>query len=552
MNGAEAFVRTLKEAGVDTFFGLPGSTEAPLLEAIRADGGIRYVLALHESAAVAMADGYARATGRVGVVGLHTTVGTMNGMSQVYNAARDGTPIVVTAGHKDRVVLAEDGFCAIPDLASLLRPFTKSSWQSLSAESIPSDLARAIHFAMTPPKGPAYLVIPEDLMGNALDAGSPEPSAPRVGLRSIAGLPDIADIRVAAEMLAGARHPVLVIGSHAAKATTEVSAVAEAFQVGVVAADLMDLAALTYPTGDPHYLGVYGEQEEVLDGCDLVVAVGCRVFFPFSDQGRPRLPAGAKLIHIHPDAVEIGRLESTEVGLAGDPAAILRRLVAALEEVGGLGTATRRDRSARTKALSAARRDAVRRELEAAKDVKPASVALLAAEFGRIVPPQAIIVEEAVRASRLVFRHATLSPGAEVWRSTGGSLGWGLPAAVGAKLGRPDRPVVLLTGDGSFHFSVQALWTAVAQELPLVVVILDNGGYLAVKRAIEGHLNVPHDARTHPGTEVSGIDHLMVARGYGAEGRSVSEPAEFAAVLAEGFASRKVFVISVRVAQNRP
>jgi benzoylformate decarboxylase len=551
MNGADAFVRTLKEAGVDTFFGLPGSTEAPLLEAIRADGSIRYVLALHESAAVAMADGYARATGRVGVVGLHTTVGTMNGMSQVYNAARDGTPIVVTAGHKDRVVLAEDGFCAIPDLASLLRPFTKSSWQSLSTESIPSDLARAIHFAMTPPRGPAYLVIPEDLMEHALGA-SPKPSSPRVGLLSIAGLPDPADIRVAAEMLAGARHPVLVIGSHAAHATAEVSAVSEAFEVGVVAADLMDLAALTYPTGDPHYLGVYGEQAEVLDGCDLVMAVGCRVFFPFSDQGRPRLPAGAKLIHIHPDAAELGRLESTEVGLAGDPAAILRRLVAELEVVGGLGAAFRRDRSARTKALSAARREAVMRELEVARDVKPTSVARVAAEFGRHVPPQAIIVEEAVRASRLVFRHLALPPGAEVWRSTGGSLGWGLPAAVGAKLGRPDRPVVLLTGDGSFQFSVQALWTAVAQELPLVVVILDNGGYLAVKRAIEGHLNVPHDARTHPGTEISGIDHLAMARGYGAEGRSVSEPEEFAAVFAEAVASGKVFVISVRVAQHRP
>ena len=104
MNGAEAFVRTLREAGVDTFFGLPGSTEAPLLEALRADGGIRYVLGLHEGIVVAMADGYARGTGKPGVIGLHTTVGTMNGMSQAYNAARDGTPLVVTAGHKDRAV----------------------------------------------------------------------------------------------------------------------------------------------------------------------------------------------------------------------------------------------------------------------------------------------------------------------------------------------------------------------------------------------------------------------------------------------------------------
>src|ERR1035437_10484965 len=110
MNAAQGFVRTLHGWGVATFFGLPGSTEAPLLEALRADGGILYVLALHEGVAVAMADGYARASGKPGVVGLHTTVGTMNGMSQLFNSARDGVPVVMTAGHKDRIVLSEGGF----------------------------------------------------------------------------------------------------------------------------------------------------------------------------------------------------------------------------------------------------------------------------------------------------------------------------------------------------------------------------------------------------------------------------------------------------------
>jgi benzoylformate decarboxylase len=172
--------------------------------------------------------------------------------------------------------------------------------------------------------------------------------------------------------------------------------------------------------------------------------------------------------------------------------------------------------------------------------------------MGRGLTPNAIVVEEAVRGSRLFFRHSTLAPGSEVWRSTGGSLGWGLPAAVGAKLGRPDRPVVLLTGDGSFQFSVQALWTAVEQKLPLVVVIIDNGGYLAVKRAIEGHLAVPHDKRVHPGTEISGIDNVTIARGYGAEATSVSDPEAFGVAFAAALHSPKVTVISVPVEQNRP
>ncbi len=549
MNAAEGFVRTLHQADVDTFFGLPGSTEAPLLEALRADGGIRYLLGLHEGVTVAMADGYARATGRVGVVGLHTTVGTMNGMSQVYNAARDGTPLVVTAGHKDRAVLADDGFCALPDLPSLLRPFTKFSWQSLTSEAVPSDLARAIHFALAPPPGPSYLVVPEDLMVQPLPDGLPPP--PSVAHRGLAQLPAPAEIREAAAMIAHARRPVLVVGTHAAGATAELSAAAEAFAIGVLAADLTDLAVLRFPTTDPHYLGVYGEQADALDGCDLVVAVGCRVFFPFSDRARPQLPPGAKLIHVHPNPSEIGRLQTTEIGLAGDVGAIFTQLTADLEAIGGLDEATRRERSAFIRTASDARRDSAASELASHRG-KATSVARVAAEMGRGLTPNAIVVEEAVRGSRLFFRHSTLAPGSEVWRSTGGSLGWGLPAAVGAKLGRPDRPVVLLTGDGSFQFSVQALWTAVEQKLPLVVVIIDNGGYLAVKRAIEGHLAVPHDKRVHPGTEISGIDNVTIARGYGAEATSVSDPEAFGVAFAAALHSPKVTVISVPVEQNRP
>ena len=550
MIAAEGFVRVLHDADVDTFFGLPGSTEAPLLEALRADGRIRYVLGLHEGVTVAMADGYARATGRVGVVGLHTTVGTMNGMSQVYNAARDGTPLVVTAGHKDRAVLADDGFCALPDLPSLLRPFTKFSWQSLTPEAVPSDLAKAIHFALTPPRGPSYLVVPEDLMGQQLPEGLPQP--PKLTRLGLAQLPGADEIWAAADMIARAQHPVIVVGTHAADATAEVAAAAESFAVGVLAADLTDLAVLRFPTTDPSYLGVYGEQADALDGCDLVVAVGCRVFFPFSDRARPHLPPGAKLIHIHPDASEIGRLESTAIGLAGDVAAIFRQLVRELEAAGGVEETVRRERAAHVRKVSNARRHAAANELAADRGSNPASVADVAAELSRALMPNAIIVEEAVRGSRLFFRHGAVPQGAEVWRSTGGSLGWGLPAAVGAKLGRPDRPVVLLTGDGSFQFSVQALWTAVAQELPLVVVILDNGGYLAVKRAIEGHLNVPHDKRVHPGTEITGIDNVTIARGYGAEAKSVSGPEELGVAVADALQSPQVTVISIPVAQNRP
>src|SRR5260370_35276749 len=174
-SGAEVFTGVLTGAGVDTIFGLPGSTEASLLEEVRAGDALRYVLGLHEGAVVSMADGYARVTGRPGVVGLHTTVGTLNGASQIYNAYRDYSPVVVTAGHKDAAVLSEDGFCAHPHLPDVVRPFTKWAHQTLSGGELGRDLWRAPPAGVTPPVGPRRPAGPADLLPGPGRGPTPRP-----------------------------------------------------------------------------------------------------------------------------------------------------------------------------------------------------------------------------------------------------------------------------------------------------------------------------------------------------------------------------------------
>jgi benzoylformate decarboxylase len=550
VNGAEAFVATLRAWGVDTFFGLPGSTEAPLLEALREDGGIRYVLALHEGVAVSLADGYARASGRPGVVGLHTTVGTMNGMSQLFNSSRDGVPVVMTAGHKDRVVLAEDGFCAFPDLASLLRSFTKSAWQSLTPDQVAADLSRALLAATTSPKGPVYLAVPEDLQTAQLTTPLARELLPSLGQRSGTPEPDPADLAAVAARLRAARKPVLVLGTEAASASKVAAELADEVGLLVLAADLIDLAAFSYPASDRHYLGVYGDDPAILQGCDLVLAVGGRVFYPFSNRLRPHLPAGAALVHIHPDPTQLGRRIATEIGVVGEPQAALAGLLRECRAIPDASARAERERT--VDRLREVRSASIAQEVALTGDEQPAAVAAVLSELSQILPAGTLLVDEAVRASRAVFRHCGVPKSGEIWRSTGGSLGWGLPAAIGAKLARPDRPVVLLVGDGSLHFSVQALWTAVAQNAPVVVVVLDNGGYLAVKRAIENMLSLPHDPRLHPGTELPGIDHLAAARAYGAHGVLAHTPQEVAAAVEQGLAQNRVEVVSVPVAQIRP
>jgi benzoylformate decarboxylase len=548
VNGAEAVVRTLADAGVGVFFGLPGSTEAALLEAIRADGGLRYVLGLHEGGIVSMADGYARATGTPGVVGLHTSVGTMNGLSQVFNAFRDQSPVVVTAAHKDRAVLAEDGFCAFPDLPSLLRPCTKWSWQSLSAAAIPADLRRALHTASTPPLGPAFLAVPEDLLRADVSAAG----ADLPGRVAVVGGPDAEALRAAADLLMSADQPVLVVGSGALGAVPELRDLADELAVPVLLAEFTDLATLPFPTGDRRFLGLYGEDPAVLDGCDLVVAVGCRVFYPFSDASRPRLPSGARLIHVHREAAEIGRVIPADAGLAGEPAVVLAALASELRARGGIGQDLRARRAGRAGELRTRRAGQLSAELDAAAGLSPMAIEEVAAELGRVLPPDVILVDEGVRSSRPLLRHLASGDGWLVLRSSGGALGWGVPAAIGAKIGRPDRPVVAVVGDGSFHFSVQSIWTAVQQRAPLVIVVLDNGGYLAVKRAIERYVRVPGDPRWHPGTELPGIDHLAVARGYGAAGMAVADREALGGAIKEGLASDQVVVVHVPVVKVTP
>jgi benzoylformate decarboxylase len=554
VNAADAFVATLRAAEVELLFGLPGSTEAALLEALRADGQLRYVLALQEGAAVAMADGYARASGRVGVVGLHTTVGTMNGMSQMYNAYRDGSPVVVTAGHKDRRVLAEDGFCAFPDLPSLLRPFTKWSWQSLSADAVASDLARALRVAAAPPPGPTYLAVPEDLLAEPLEERSPAPAVwPALTAPDHGFLPraDPAMVQRAATLLLSARRPLLVLGSATAGAAAPARVLAEMLEMPVVIADRTDLSTLPYPVSDERYVGAYGEEREALQNCDCVLAVGCRLFFPFSDRRRPHLPPRARLIHVHPDAERIGWSARPDVALLADAASALRDLASAVVALGGIERAAAAERAAHVATLVRNRQERLRAERESVLQSEPISVPRFAVELGRALPPDAIVMDESVRSSRAIMAHCPFPEGVTVHSTSGGSLGWGVPAAIGAKLARPVRPVLALVGDGSFHFTAQALWTAAREHAGTVTIILDNGGYLAVKRAIEAHVGASHEGHPHPGTAIPALDHAGVAAGYGARGTIVRHPEEIAPAVERSFEADVPAVIVVPVEEAR-
>jgi benzoylformate decarboxylase len=550
LKAAEAFVETLRAWDVRYLFGLPGSTEAPLLDALQGQDDIQYVLGLHETVLVAMADGYARVSGRPAVVGLHTTMGSLNGWSMVYNAYRDGSPVVLTAGHKETGVLARDGFSATPELAGLFRDCTKWSWQSLRGEQVAGDLYRALHVASVPRQGPTFLALPEDVLAEEVDGPHLDPGG---AFRAhLAGRPDPDALAAAAELLAAAELPLLVAGSEVHKEGAVADAVALAERVGmaVVCEHGTSFSRSAFPSDHPQFFGDYGQERALVEEADVVLAVGCRMFVEFSAKRAPRLPSAARLIHVYPEPSQVGWQHPPEVGIVGSARAALRDL-AEVFAARGDDSAALDERQSQVLALGRWRRERLKAVADAEWDQQPASLARVARDVRRVLPPETVLMDEAVRSSPKFREHFTVPAEGQLHRGAGGSLGWGVPAALGAQLALPDRPVVAVVGEGSLHFTIQSLWTAAQLDLPVVVVVLDNASYLAVQRAVELYLGEKRED-WFPGTLLPDLDHVAVARGYGIDAERVDDPAGIPDVVDKAVRAKKPYLIDIPVEAVRP
>ncbi len=547
MRGAEQLVQALAAAGVEYVFGLPGSTETAILDALAAGVSFRYLLTLHESVAVGMADGYARGSGRPGIASLHTSVGTANALSALYNAWRDSSPVVVTAGHKDTRIHNRDGFCTLPDLAGLPRSFTKWSAESRAASQIAADLQRAMKIAATPPCGPTYLALPEDLLAAEVEASDlphsgARPWAPPAGVRC-----DRAALLEAAQLLAQATRPILLAGDEidARGAWAEAVHLAERLGLPVLQEPRHSAARVNFPQDHPLYAGAYTPEHPLVREADLLLAVGCRLFVEFSYVPAPELPAGAQLIHVHRNPWELSKLYPADLAIVSDPDLFLADLSSWFEEHPLPGIERRRAGGrARVEAHRAA---APPQRSVTAPDTLPVPVAYLVEEMGRVLPASAVIVDEGVRSSPpLLSRYTFRMPGS-YHRSSGGGLGWGLPAALGVKLAQPDRPVIAYLGDGSALFSLQALWTAARYRIPVVVVICQNQGYQAVKAALDDYRGLAALRGVFPGSGIDApvVDFVRLAEGYGVPARRVEHPGELGDRLREGLKAEGPTLIEI-------
>ncbi|MFE3600935.1 benzoylformate decarboxylase [Streptomyces sp. NPDC059142] len=496
----QVVVDLCRATGMTTVFGNPGSTELRMFRDWPDD--FRYVLGLQESTAVAMAAGHALGTGRAALVSLHSAGGVGHALGAVFNASRDRVPLVVVAGQQSRALLPLHPFLGADEPAQFPRPYVKFSRQPERAADVPAAFAEAHRVAMTHPRGPVFLSVPEDDWDREA-----EPVAPRTVHGGYGADPE-ALARLAAA-LDGARRPALVVGP----AVDDEGAVREVAELAGLTRAAVWISPLSGRSGfderHPYFQGflppVADQLAARLAPYDLVVALGAPLFTYHVQVAADPLAAGTELYHLDCDP---GQAAWLPVGTS--IVTTLRPAVRALTAL-----VRRSDRPA----------PPVRAETPPVRPGPEISPELVLDLLGQRLPPDTVLVEEAPSHRDALHARLPVRTAGGFLTTGSGALGWGLPLAVGRALAGGER-VVCVLGDGSALYSVQALWTAARHRAPVTYLLLDNGGYGAV-RALGQRIGIT----PVPGTDISGIDFAALAASFGCPGSTVERPAELPGAL---------------------
>jgi len=516
--GKVAMFEQFQADGITRMFGNPGTVEQGFLDVAEQVPDFEYVLALQETVAIGIADGYARATGGPALVQLHTGVGLGNGIGMLYQARRGHSPLVVVAGESGVAYDAMDSQMAA-DLVAMARPVTKYATRVVHPGSLLRVLRRAVKVAMTPPRGPVFVALPLDV----LDAPTDEPAVPTtVPSRSVAPVP--AEVAAAADVLRAASNPVILVGDGVAVsgAQDELTRVAELLGAPVWG---VDSSELNIDTTHPLYRGLTGhmfgtQSAAAVAGADAVLIVGTYVFpdvFPMLDS-----PFGpdTRVVHVDHDDWEVAKNFPVDVALVADPKPTLEALY-------------RRLRIAGAEPLPEFAPGSAAAGWTRPQPAPDASMMeLFAAELAAAAPADLAVFDEALTASPALTRHLPPRvPGS--WFSTrGGSLGVGIPGAIGIKMARPGTEVIGFTGDGGSMYTIQALWTAARHGVGAKFVICDNGRYKLLDQNIERYWSdagiAPHPLPGSFDLSRPAIGFAELARSLGVDAIRVEKPEQVA------------------------
>ena len=533
--GHQKLLEQLRADGIRHMFGNPGSSEEGLLDEITRFPDLDYLLGLQEAAVVGIADGYAQATQRPAVIQLHCSVGLGNAIGSLYHAKQRHSPLLVITGEAGVAYDAMDAHMAA-DLVAMAQPVTKYAARVIDSRSLLRLLRRCLKIAATPPFGPVFLAVPQDI----LDAPNDEPVVPTV-VPITRVVPEPAVIAAASVLLQEAQNPLILMGdgvSHA-QAQAELTQLAEVLGArvyGVMASEL------NMPWIHPLYCGLTGHMfgrssQRIVADADVIVACGTSVLpevFPLLSSP---FRADAKIIHIDLNPYEIAKNHPITLGLFSDPKLTLKALADAVTD---LATPEQREAAAqRARAIAETKQrdlaEAKARD-EAEMNAVPLRMAAFAAELARQLPEDAILFDESLthfpELTRWLPPHAIGS----FFQTPGGTLGVGLPGAIGVKLARPEKTVLGLSGDGGAMYTFQALWTAAHYRIDAKFVVCSNGGYRLLKQNLLDYWRqqglapsqYPSDFPPAFTIDAPTLDFVALAGALGVPGQRVVQPAEIA------------------------
>ena len=480
-SGRFAIIEQLLADDINYMFGNPGTVEEGFLDVLKDYyPEFEYIFGLQETIALGTADGYARGTKKPTVVQLHSGVGLGNGIGMMYQAMRGHRPLVVIAGDAGVKYDAMDAQMAA-DLVSMAKPVTKWAARVVDPSSLLRMLRRAIKMAATPPMGTVFLSLPMDI----LDAPNEEEVVPTsMPITRVAPEPEI--LTQAAAMLATASRPLIIVGDGVAysDAQTELTNVAEMVGSQVYGADSSEP---NISAAHPLYGGLLGHMfgensRKVTSQADVVLIVGTYVLPEVFPALSGIFATDAKVIHIDLNTYEIAKNFPVDLGLLGDPKTTLAKLNTALSlTLTSQQKETANQRVVRYTEAKEQELAALVKADRAVRDSVPLHMSRFAEELAAQLPEDAIIFDEALTNGPEVVRYLPPKKVGQYFQTSGGSLGVGIPGAIGLRLAHPEKTVVGFTGDGGSMYTIQALWTAAHHKINAKFVVCNNGGYQILK-----------------------------------------------------------------------